>query len=93
MKRFRLTKECEQILFDLGYVKDDIPQIKQAVSKTTYTFNGKKISCTHAADSLGLKQFLASLGRSAFHYSTIGKNGKYYIEFNSSKLYAISYNE
>lgn len=90
----KLTDSDKQILIDVGHLKDDLPQIEYATTKTKYTLdNGKekkKISLDEAIKLLGRRNFLISLGRSAFHWNTsreIEGNVSTRVCFDSSALF------
>lgn len=77
-----------EILLELGYLKQDLPQFQEAVKKTVYTYEGKRISAKKAKALLGEEAFLSGLARSAFHWSSMREtaDGKG-VSFNSSKLF------
>lgn len=86
----KLTQNDRDYLKSVGYSEEDMDQIERATTKTVYTLNNKeKISCMQAVELLGRKNFLCSIGRSAFHRGASRKteDGKNIICFDSSKLF------
>lgn len=87
------TDEHKKILIDIGYTNEkDLLEIEKALDEniTTYSIgNRDKISRKQAIEILGTKNFLISLGRSTFHYSTVreSKDKKTYVYFDSSNRF------
>lgn len=66
----KLSKDEEKILIDLGYMPEDIPQIKSLRYKFTLCYkngNEETISLESAKEKLSKEQFLSGIGRAAFH--------------------------
>lgn len=77
-------KKEEKFLKQLGYLEEDLKQIKEAKKKTIYTnANGERLTQKQVLKILGLESYLIGLSRSAFHW-TSSKDGVY---FDSSKLF------
>lgn len=93
----KLEKRQKEKLLEWGYKEEDIVQIEEALTKTTFTmhFNkldgmkDKKITQYEAMWHLTPEDFLSGLGRSAFHFtsSRTSKEGDFTIHFDSSKLF------
>lgn len=90
----KLTEENIELLKSWGYSPKDIKQIKQAITKTDYTywsyFAEKKISANKAVELLGITDFLSGLSRSAFHFTAsrnINGNTTCGVSFDSSRLF------
>lgn len=93
----KLEKWQKEKLLEWGYPEDDLAQIEEALTKTTFTmhFNrldglkDKKITQWEARCLLTPEDFLSGLGRSAFHFSSCrtSKEGDFTIYFDSSKLF------
>lgn len=83
----RLSEQDREYLIYLGYQEKDFRQIEEAIKKTVYTSNGKKISAKQASDMLGRETFLSGLSRSAFHWSGIRKSENVQVFFDSSRLF------
>lgn len=85
----KISKEAKQFLLSIGYRETDFAQIEEATTKTIYKFKGKLIGVRKAKKLLGTKRFWASIGRSAFHWTTScevdGTNSC--VSFDSSKLF------
>ena len=83
----KLTNKDKELLTSWGHPESDFAQIEKAMSKTTYETNGKKISRDEALETLGRKEYLSGISRSAFHWSACrGEEGNY-VYFDSSKLF------
>lgn len=84
----KLLEEDKNYLKDLGFLEKDIVQIEEAIGKTTYTLEQKKISSKCAIEILGRKVFLSGIGRSAFHWSAVreAEDGRT-VYFDSSRLF------
>lgn len=89
----KLNKENKQILLDMGYMQEDIPQIERAIGKTAYFVSDykevrQKISKDKAIELLGISDFLSGIGRSAFHWSACREyKENCFVYFNSSRLF------
>lgn len=71
----KLNKKQREIVLDLGYAMGDIPQIEKAIGKTVYFVSDfgeaeQKITKDKAIELLGIRSFLAGIGRSAFHWTS-----------------------
>lgn len=84
----KLSNEDKIYLKNLGYLEKDMGQIERAIRKTVYTLDQKKISSKYAIETLGRKEFLSGIGRSAFHWSAVRQteDGRS-VYFDSSKLF------
>lgn len=90
----KLSKEHQEIILNFGYLKKDLKQIEQALSKTDFELltpeknQDEKISIDKAVEFLGEETFLSGMCRSAFHYSAVRENKKgQSVYFNSSRLF------
>lgn len=89
----KLTKKDIAYLLSLGFEKEDISQIEEAIGKTTYELTCgdivKKVGVKEAVSLLGREEFLSGISRSAFHFIAErpikGESGSIY--FDSSKLF------
>lgn len=72
-----LNREEISILEDIGYLKFDMKQIGEALSKCSYTFymnendNGRKIEEKAARKCLGTRKFVSGVARAAFHRTAV----------------------
>ena len=84
----KLLNEDKTYLKDLGYSEQNIRQIQEAIGKTVYTLDQKKISSKCAIEILGRKVFLSGISRSAFHWSATreAEDGRT-VCFDSSRLF------
>ena len=84
-----LQSADKEYLLSIGYLDKDLPQIEEAIGKTTYeTEEGKRVSYKEARRILGTEHFLSGIGRSAVHFTSgrdSGDGTKIY--FDSSKLF------
>jgi len=87
----KLKKEDKKILKNLGVEEEDFNQIERAIKKTVYELKDKdgtrEIAQEEALKILGREEFLSGISRSAFHWSSVRKNGGKTIYFDSSKLF------
>lgn len=90
----KLTKEQKKILLEWNYSQEDLEQIEEATSVTTYKLYRndklvKKIGIREAIRLLGIETYLSGISRSAFHFTACRHiNSLEYIMFDSSKLFA-----
>lgn len=88
-REFRLTAEDKKILLSVGYLNEDMEQIEIEANVCQYTRHKKhlnyEIERDEAIKALGRKAWLCSIGRTAFHWSTIQEclRGKDTISFES----------
>ena len=85
----KFTKNHENFLKEIGYKKEDLPQIKRAKRVLKLTDgHGKKITNEKAVEILGENDFLSGLARSAFHWTAYreNENGESVL-FDASKLF------
>jgi len=90
----KLTPDDKQLLRNWNYTDSDIEQISDAIRCTTYTFyaasseQGKRISADAAVETLGRKDFLSGIARSAFHFTAMRINdADIKVLFDSHKLF------
>jgi hypothetical protein len=84
----KLTSGDKELLIKWGHNEEDLNQIEEAITKTVYEMNGKKITIDKAIDILGRETYLSGISRSAFHWSACRENEKgQEIYFDSSKLF------
>ena len=84
----KLSDEDQEILLEMGVEKGDFPQISEALSKTVFTFETKRINLTKAVELLGKRKFLSGMARSAFHFSACRlTDDERPVYFDSSKLF------
>lgn len=90
----KLSKEDINCLLNVGYLKSDIPQIEEAISRSTYTLikddttKEERLSVNEAICLLGRNTFLSGISRSAFHWSSCRRTCKGdTIYFDSSALF------
>ena len=71
--RFTLNEKRRAILKELGYQDEDMKQIENVIKvcNTKYKMNGKPISRDEVIAILGERSYLAGIGRSAFHYTSV----------------------
>ena len=77
---FKLTDEDKNILLSMGYLEEDFDQIERATNIGTFTIGKRikgtkeykehKINFNKAIELVGKEQFLASIGRASFHWTT-----------------------
>lgn len=86
----RLTNEDKKYLNGLGYTVKDFKQIEEAMSKTVYELDDKRISRKKAIELLGRTMYLSGISRSAFHWSACREiaDGQT-VYFDSSKLFKV----
>ena len=84
MKLRQLDKEY---LLKIGCLESDFEQIEEAIGKTIYELNDKRISAKTARTILGDELFLNGLSRSAFHFTAVRENNGQTVFFDSSKLF------
>lgn len=88
----KLTDADKKYLRSIGYLPRDMRQIEEATSPavTVYKLDDKKvISLKETIRLLGREGYLASIGRSAFHWSACREtlDDKHFVSFDSSKLF------
>ena len=79
----RLNRDDKEMLENMGYPTSDFAQIENAIGKTKYTMDGKRISAKKAIEILGKHDFLSGIARSAFHWTSM--RGE--VSFDSSKIF------
>ncbi len=86
----KLNKKDLKYLLECGYELEDFEQIEAALNAniTKYSINDVPISRDEVIELIGREQFLASLGRSAFHRTAARKteDGREII-FDSHRLF------
>lgn len=89
----KLTNEDKTLLLSWGYLEEDFGQIEKALqkSKTTYELGDFSISREEAIRTLGRRQYLSGIARSAFHRTAardipMSMTGET-VYFDSSKLF------
>lgn len=89
----KLTISDIALLKSWGYMQKDIPQIQEAVLRSSYELYEKKtdktkfISASDAISILGREIFLSGIGRSAFHWSSSRETEDYVVSFDSRILF------
>lgn len=84
-----LTINDVKFLSELGYKKfDEIVQIQNAILLSNYELNDKKISVSKAIEILGREEFLGSVSRSAFHWTSGNSKNGNHVHFDSSILFS-----
>lgn len=89
----KLTKEDIELLRSWGYLQKDIPQIKEAIVRSSYelydktTYKTKWITADEAVELLGREQFLSGIGRSTFHYTSSRETQHCVVSFDSRILF------
>lgn len=86
----KLTNKDKEYLKSIGYPDNELNQIEKATGSTVYKFDDtKRISCRKAIELLGRESFLATIGRSAFHWNSSAetKDGKHFVCFDSSRMF------
>jgi len=93
----KLQKKDVELLKSRGYSESDIPQIQEAIERSTYNLHLadapyteiRKLTALGAYRKLGREKFLSGISRSAFHWSASRetKDPKYNIGFDSSILF------
>ena len=85
----KLTKEMQAYLLKKGYANKEFAQIEQATQEkyTKLECKGKRISHKEARASLGDKEYISGIARSAFHWSAVRVGTKGIILFDSSRLH------
>lgn len=86
----KLTSEDKALLLNLGYKERDFEQIEDAMCPdiTKYELNSKPISREEVIKLIGMENYLASISRSAFHWSTVHETDRgEVIDFDSSRLF------
>lgn len=83
-----LTEGDKALLKSWGYPESNLPQIEEALSRTVYTLDGKRISRKNAISLLGWRAYLSGIARSAFHRSACRQDASgNEILFDSSALF------
>ena len=83
----KLTKADKEYLLKIGYTTDDLVDIEE-ISKFTICKDdktGKRVSKKLVREKVGSEDFLATLGRSCFHWSSDTNDCNF--SFNSGKYY------
>lgn len=89
----KLNKKQTEIILDFGYLPEDIPQIEKVIEKTVYSVSDygaakQKITRDKAIELLGIRNFLAGISRSAFHWTSSQEyKENCVIYFDSSRLF------
>lgn len=86
----KLNKRQKEILLKWGHTNEDISQIENAISFTTYTIcNGKekRIGRKKVIELLGEKEWLSGISRSSFHWTSYRKVNDNEIYFDTSKFF------
>ena len=83
----KLTKADKEYLLKIGYTTDDLVVIEEISKFTIYKDDntGKRVSKKLVREKVGSEDFLATLGRSCFHWSSATNEGNFSI--NSSNYY------
>ena len=86
-----LSPEDREDLMSMGHPESDLPQIEEAVNRSSYTlYRGdrcERITAAKAMETLGRHKFLAGIGRSAFHYTSCQENDGASVQFDSNILF------
>jgi hypothetical protein len=82
----KLTKADKEYLLKIGYTIEDLASIEE-ISKFTICKDstGKRVSKKLVREKVGSEDFLATLGRSCFHWSSATNDGEF--DFDSDKYY------
>ena len=83
----KLTKADKEYLLKIGYTIEDLASIEE-ISKFTICKDdntGKRVSKKLVREKVGNEDFLATLGRSCFHWSSATNDEKF--SFNSGNYY------
>lgn len=84
----KLTDRDKVLLKSWGHPKSDFPQIEDAIRKTVYTLDGRRVSREKVINLLGRRTYLSGISRSAFHFTTYRENeNDIGIMFDSSALF------
>lgn len=89
-KRYQLTEEDKEILFELGYRNSDYEHIERAINLSTFVLDKKEpINAYQAIEILGKETFLSGIGRSSGHWTCdrSNKDGSHTVDFDSSVLF------
>lgn len=91
MAHYTLTQDDREDLIAMGHPESDLPQIEEAVNRSSYTlYRGdrcERITAAKAMETLGRHKFLAGIGRSAFHFTSCQTNGNDTVHFDSSIIF------
>lgn len=84
-----LTTSDIKYLKQIGYLDEDIPQIKQALTCTAYEINEQPISQKKALELLNRHEFISGTARSAFHHTAARqtKDANAIVIFDASNLF------
>lgn len=84
----KLSGRDKKYLESIGYSEGDFPQIQEAIGKTEYTCQSKKIRQHDAINILGRRNYLSGVARSAFHWtsSSVAENGAV-VYFDSRRMF------
>lgn len=84
----KLNKKQKDLILSWGYNKEDIPQIEDAIRRSTYTVDDKTTTSTEAIKILGEEDFLSGISRSAFHFTSCRESAAgTSVYFNSSVIF------
>ena len=85
----KLTPAELESIKDDDFTEKDIPQIEEAMRRTKYEYNGRKIKRSDAVRLLGRKIWLSGITRSAFHASAVRPtlDGKSFVYFDTSCIF------
>lgn len=67
----KLTAEDESVLLEIGNLKQDIPQLREAARKAKIEYQNSYISHERAVELLGRRTYLTGISRCAFHASAV----------------------
>ena len=81
--------EADREFLRCNYGEDDchIDQIQEAIGKSTFECDGKKVSAAKVIELSGRKAFLAAMDRSAFHRTASVQCEGHEIYVDSSRLF------
>ena len=84
----KLTEKDREYLNSIGEQDNSILQIETAISSTTYTCLGKRISRKKALALFGREKYLSGIARSTFHWNAVQiTEDEEEVLFDSSKFF------
>lgn len=78
-----LTSNDKELLLSWGHTEKDFGQIEEAMSKTIYEEDGKRVSRKRVLEVMSRTEWLSGISRSAFHFTAM-RSG---VLFDSSRLF------
>lgn len=79
----KLTSNDKELLLSWGHTEKDFGQIEEAMSKTIYEEDGKRVSRKRVLEVMSRTEWLSGISRSAFHFTAM-RSG---VLFDSSRLF------